>query len=203
MASKAWKVSTADLRWNNRIVSMAWQRTASDNRISAICDSVTDTENSVSSQVIQPHVPMIKFRKGGINHAGIVNRHKRSFFREKQHPPWQIHNPHCWLAVAGTTAAPSARSGPAQSAGGATGPRVIVLPTIEDIYLPPRYQRRPIDEKEIEYINVSFDSCLTDILTWHYNIYLGRWFLYKQLWYNNICKKSFIWVLNFISSLCY
>lgn len=38
---------------------------------------------------------------------------------------------------------------------GATGPDVVVLPTIEDIYLPPRYQRRPIDEKEIAYINVS------------------------------------------------
>ncbi|XP_029681012.1 28S ribosomal protein S36, mitochondrial isoform X1 [Formica exsecta] len=80
-------------------------------------------------KVVQPHVPMIKFRKGGINHA----------------------------AVAGTTAAPSARSsGPSQtqqSAGNATGPRVIVLPTIEDLHLPPRYQRQPIDEKEIEYIN--------------------------------------------------
>lgn len=77
-------------------------------------------------KVVQPHVPMIKFRKGGINHA----------------------------AVAGTTAAPSARpSGPSQSAGNATGPGVTVLPTIEDINLPPRYQRRPIDQKEMEYIN--------------------------------------------------
>ncbi|XP_029156304.1 28S ribosomal protein S36, mitochondrial isoform X1 [Nylanderia fulva] len=75
-------------------------------------------------KVIQPHVPMIKFRKGGVNRA----------------------------AVAGTTTAPS-RSGPSQSAGGSTGPRVIVLPTIEDIHLPLRYQRRPIDQKEIEYIN--------------------------------------------------
>lgn len=65
----------------------------------------------------------------------------------------------CIAAVAGATAAPSARSsGPSQmqqSAGGTTGPRVIVLPTIEDIHLPLRYQRRPIDQKEIEYINVS------------------------------------------------
>ena len=80
-------------------------------------------------KVVQPHVPLIKFRKGGVNRA----------------------------AVAGATAAPSARSsGPSQmqqSAGGATGPRVIVLPTIEDIHLPLRYQRRPIDQKEIEYIN--------------------------------------------------
>lgn len=42
-----------------------------------------------------------------------------------------------------------------QQRGGATGPNVVVLPTIEDIYLPPRYQRRPIDEKEIAYINAS------------------------------------------------
>ncbi|XP_011168089.1 28S ribosomal protein S36, mitochondrial isoform X2 [Solenopsis invicta] len=78
-------------------------------------------------KVVQPHVPMIKFRKGGINRA-----------------------------VTGTTAATSARSGSVQmqqSAGGATGPQVIALPTIEDIHLPPRYQRRPIDQKEIEYIN--------------------------------------------------
>ncbi|XP_011869148.1 PREDICTED: 28S ribosomal protein S36, mitochondrial [Vollenhovia emeryi] len=78
-------------------------------------------------KVVQPHVPMIKFRAGGIDRA-----------------------------VTGMTAAPSARSGPAQmqqSAGGATGPRVIVLPTIEDIHLPLRYQRRPIDQKEMEYIN--------------------------------------------------
>ncbi|KYN01449.1 hypothetical protein ALC62_07631, partial [Cyphomyrmex costatus] len=88
---------------------------------------------AVPYKVVQPHVPMIKFRKGGINRA----------------------------AVAGTTAAPPTRSGSAQmqqSAGGATGPRVIVMPTIEDIHLPPRYQRRPIDQKEIEYINVSFDG---------------------------------------------
>ncbi|XP_011262338.1 28S ribosomal protein S36, mitochondrial isoform X1 [Camponotus floridanus] len=79
-------------------------------------------------KVVQPHVPMIKFRKGGANRA----------------------------AVAGTTAAPSTRPGASQmqqSAGGATGPRVIVLPTIEDIHLPLRYQRRPIDPKEMEYIN--------------------------------------------------
>ncbi|EGI70727.1 hypothetical protein G5I_00521, partial [Acromyrmex echinatior] len=85
-------------------------------------------------KVVQPHVPMIKFRKGGIDRA-----------------------------VAGTTAAPSTRPGSAQmqkSAGGATGPQVTVLPTIEDIHLPLRYQRRPIDQKEMEYINVSFDDYL-------------------------------------------
>ncbi|XP_032679867.1 28S ribosomal protein S36, mitochondrial [Odontomachus brunneus] len=78
-------------------------------------------------KVIKPHVPMIRFRKGGSN------------------------------LVAGATAAPSARSGPSQmkrSAGsGATGPGVTVLPTIEDLYLPPRYQRLPLGDKEIEYIN--------------------------------------------------
>ncbi|KAG7201907.1 hypothetical protein KM043_004618 [Ampulex compressa] len=77
-------------------------------------------------KVVQQHVPLIKFRKGGSNRA------------------------------AGATAAPSTRPGPTasqQSAGGASGPGVIVLPTIEDLYLPPRYQRRPIDEREIEYIN--------------------------------------------------
>ncbi|XP_012217616.2 alpha-ketoglutarate dehydrogenase component 4 isoform X1 [Linepithema humile] len=76
-------------------------------------------------KVVQPHVPMIKFRKGGVNPAVVG-------------------------------AVPSARSGPTQvqqSAGGTTGPRVIALPTIEDIHLPLRYQRRPIDQKEIEYIN--------------------------------------------------
>ncbi|XP_011343525.1 28S ribosomal protein S36, mitochondrial isoform X2 [Ooceraea biroi] len=77
-------------------------------------------------QVVQPHVPLIKFRKG-------------------------THNP-----VAGATAAPSARPVPtqqSQSTGSATGPGVIALPTIEDVYLPPRYQRRPIDQREIDYIN--------------------------------------------------
>ena len=42
-----------------------------------------------------------------------------------------------------------------QKSPGATGPNVVVLPTIEDIYLPPRFQRRPLDEKEIAYINAS------------------------------------------------
>jgi len=67
-------------------------------------------------------------------------------------------------------AVPSARSGPTQvqqSAGGITGPGVITLPTIEDIHLPPRYQRRPIDQKEIEYINVSCDNSLTVIFMCH------------------------------------
>ncbi|CAL7946554.1 unnamed protein product [Xylocopa violacea] len=76
-------------------------------------------------KVVKPHVPLIKFRKGGINRA-----------------------------TAGTKPSP-AQSGPtmSQRSAGATGPNVIVLPTIEDIHLPPRYHRRPIDEKEIAYIN--------------------------------------------------
>ncbi|KAL0111779.1 hypothetical protein PUN28_013163 [Cardiocondyla obscurior] len=84
----------------------------------------TNMMASKAWKVVQPHVPMIKFRKGGINRT-----------------------------VAGTIAAPSAHSGQATSAGVATGPGVIALPTIEDIHLPPRYRRRPIDQQEIEYIN--------------------------------------------------
>ncbi|KAI4489253.1 hypothetical protein M0804_004751 [Polistes exclamans] len=53
----------------------------------------------------------------------------------------------------GASAAPSATSGTASSRG-ATGPQVISLPTIDDIHLPARFHRRPITEKEIEYINV-------------------------------------------------
>ncbi|XP_071862354.1 alpha-ketoglutarate dehydrogenase component 4 isoform X1 [Bombus fervidus] len=76
-------------------------------------------------KVVKPHVPLIKFRKGG---------------RDR---------------VNSGTATPSVHAGPtmSQKSIGATGPDVVVLPTIEDIYLPPRYQRRPIDEKEIAYIN--------------------------------------------------
>ncbi|CAK9805715.1 Alpha-ketoglutarate dehydrogenase component 4 [Anthophora quadrimaculata] len=76
-------------------------------------------------KVVKPHVPMIKFRKGGINRA-----------------------------TAGTST-PSAQPGPtmSQQRTGATGPNVVVLPTIEDIHLPRRFQRRGIDEKEIAYIN--------------------------------------------------
>ncbi|XP_076635711.1 uncharacterized protein LOC143348888 isoform X1 [Colletes latitarsis] len=80
-------------------------------------------------KVVQPHVPMIKFRKGGIGRA-----------------------------TAGATTTSPAQSGAAsfqQNAARSTGPNVTVLPTIEDIYLPPRFQRRPIDEKEIAYINAS------------------------------------------------
>ncbi|XP_029051951.1 28S ribosomal protein S36, mitochondrial [Osmia bicornis bicornis] len=77
-------------------------------------------------KVVKPHVPMIKFRKGGISRA-----------------------------TPGASNVQSAQSGPTlqQRGVGATGPNVIVLPTIDDIHLPPRFQRRPIDEKEIAYIN--------------------------------------------------
>ncbi|XP_035742075.1 uncharacterized protein LOC118450416 isoform X1 [Vespa mandarinia] len=75
-------------------------------------------------KVVRPHVPLIKFRKGGLNRVNV-----------------------------GASAAPSAASGTASATGRATGPQVIVLPTIDDIHLPSRFHRRPIDEKEIEYIN--------------------------------------------------
>ncbi|XP_076178642.1 alpha-ketoglutarate dehydrogenase component 4 [Ptiloglossa arizonensis] len=82
---------------------------------------------STGWKVVKPHMPMIKFRKGGINRV-----------------------------TAGATTTSPAHSGTAttqQNKVGATGPNVTVLPTIEDIYLPPRFQRRSIDEKEIAYIN--------------------------------------------------
>ncbi|XP_034939191.1 28S ribosomal protein S36, mitochondrial [Chelonus insularis] len=75
-------------------------------------------------KVVQAHIPMIKFRKGGNRATGV-------------------------------TAATSTGSGPTThlSSKGATGPNVTVLPTIEDYQIPARFQRRPIDEKEIAYIN--------------------------------------------------
>ncbi|KAF7391754.1 hypothetical protein HZH68_011297 [Vespula germanica] len=78
-------------------------------------------------KVVRPHVPLIKFRKGSLDRVNV-----------------------------GASAAPSAASGTAssqQSSGRTTGHQVTVLPTIDDIHLPARFQRRPIDEKEIEYIN--------------------------------------------------
>ncbi|XP_057324535.1 alpha-ketoglutarate dehydrogenase component 4 isoform X1 [Microplitis mediator] len=79
---------------------------------------------SRSWKVVQAHLPMIRFRKGG-------NK------------------------VTGVTATPSAGSGASVSSakGAVTGPGVIRLPTIEDFQIPQRYQRRPIDDKEIAYIN--------------------------------------------------
>jgi len=61
-----------------------------------------------------------------------------------------------WLIA---TVAPSVQSKTIQTprnvGARATGPHVIVLPTVENIHLPPRYQRRPLDQREIDYINVS------------------------------------------------
>lgn len=115
---------------------------------------------------------MIRFRKGGLdagNNVKLATRdgpllHLRPFAialtdTAKTHVT-------CGLtaaagssaAVSASATAPARSSGPAQtqqSAGGATGPQVIVLPTIDDLHLPRRYQRRPIDSREIEYINVS------------------------------------------------
>ncbi|XP_003707900.1 alpha-ketoglutarate dehydrogenase component 4 [Megachile rotundata] len=76
-------------------------------------------------KVVKPHVPLIKFRKGGISRA-----------------------------IPEGTNVQSTQAGPtSQRSVGATGPNVTVLPIIDDIHLPPRFQRRPIDEKEIAYIN--------------------------------------------------
>ncbi|XP_023705906.1 28S ribosomal protein S36, mitochondrial [Cryptotermes secundus] len=76
-----------------------------------------------SWQVIRPHVPMIKFRKGG---ASVTD-----------------------TQVSGTSASQHA----AGSAGAGKKPQVTLRPVIEDYQLPLRYRRQPIDEKEIAYIN--------------------------------------------------
>ncbi|XP_016839354.1 28S ribosomal protein S36, mitochondrial isoform X2 [Nasonia vitripennis] len=77
-------------------------------------------------KVVQAHVPLIRFRKGGNSRA----------------------------AAAKPASAPSGAGAAASSKQqGATGPNVVVLPIIEDFQLPLRFQRRPIDIKEIEYIN--------------------------------------------------
>ncbi|XP_043281418.1 28S ribosomal protein S36, mitochondrial [Venturia canescens] len=77
-------------------------------------------------KVVQAHVPMIRFRKGGTNPA-----------------------------IGGATATRSAAPGTTMKSGGpgSTGPGAIALPVIEDFQLPLRFQRRPIDPNEIEYIN--------------------------------------------------
>ncbi|XP_033223005.1 28S ribosomal protein S36, mitochondrial isoform X2 [Belonocnema kinseyi] len=78
-------------------------------------------------KAVQAHIPLIKFRKGGVNRA-----------------------------VTGATSVPCTTQ-PVLSVStknsGATGPNVTPLPIIEDYQLPPRFHRRPIDPKEIEYIN--------------------------------------------------
>jgi len=81
---------------------------------------------------LKPHVPMIKFRYGG-GHSGMS------------------------APSSPTASAPSSR-GP--SSGGQSAPATplkpntrVTLPTIEDWQLPARYQRRPLDAVEIDYIN--------------------------------------------------
>ncbi|XP_043463383.1 28S ribosomal protein S36, mitochondrial [Leptopilina heterotoma] len=78
-------------------------------------------------KVVQAHVPLIKFRKGGITR--VVS------------------------GATSTTSAPPAGTSSSGKISGATGPNVIPLPIIDDLQLPPRYHRRRIDQKEIEYIN--------------------------------------------------
>ncbi|XP_008549585.1 alpha-ketoglutarate dehydrogenase component 4 isoform X3 [Microplitis demolitor] len=67
----------------------------------------------------------------------------------------QAHSPMIRFRKGGVTATPSAGSGASLSSakGATTGPGVIRLPTIEDFQIPQRYQRRPLDDKEIAYIN--------------------------------------------------
>ncbi|KAL7287716.1 uncharacterized protein LOC106650484 [Trichogramma pretiosum] len=83
-------------------------------------------------KVVQAHVPLIRFRKGG--NARVVGAAAKvaSSAGGSQHS-----------APSATTSKPA----------GATGPNVLVLPVIEDFQLPPRFQRRQIDIKEMDYIN--------------------------------------------------
>ncbi|XP_069683272.1 alpha-ketoglutarate dehydrogenase component 4 [Periplaneta americana] len=74
-------------------------------------------------QTIKPHVPLIKFRKGGLSAVD-----PRS-----------------------TGAETSSHSG--GSAGGGKKAQFTSRPVIEDYQLPLRYRRQPLDEKEIAYIN--------------------------------------------------
>ncbi|XP_021925182.1 28S ribosomal protein S36, mitochondrial [Zootermopsis nevadensis] len=76
-----------------------------------------------SWQVIRPHVPMIKFRKGGRLVAGSEGT---------------------------VTPTPQHATG---SAGAGKKTNIASRPVIEDYQLPLRYRRQPIDEKEIAYIN--------------------------------------------------
>lgn len=67
------------------------------------------------------------------------------------------------IAVGGAVAtSQSAGSGPAlaKPAKVGSGPGVVSRPLIEDYQLPPRYQRRPLDINEIDYINVSWENLL-------------------------------------------
>ncbi|OXU28199.1 hypothetical protein TSAR_008332 [Trichomalopsis sarcophagae] len=82
-------------------------------------------------KVVQAHVPLIRFRNGGNSRVAAAA-----------------------AAAAKPASAPSGAGAAVSSKQqGATGPNVVVLPIIEDFQLPLRFQRRPIDIKEIEYIN--------------------------------------------------
>ncbi|XP_046433929.1 uncharacterized protein LOC124186342 isoform X1 [Neodiprion fabricii] len=79
-------------------------------------------------RVVQAHIPMIKFRKGDIERA----------VRD----------------VIATNQSTGPASSPLKTTSRASGPGVVTRPVIEDFQLPARYQRRPLDIKEIECINV-------------------------------------------------
>lgn len=184
MASKAWKVSTRTQGFSQSRIASRWSW-GNRSYIYAICDSAVlrywrDFFRRWSSRTCRwsgfaraASIAQVNSDKTGTHDARRCRCWEREREKKRKCPP-TLRSALSVAVVAGTTAAPSAGpSGPSQmqqSAGGATGPRVIVLPTIEDIHLPLRYQRRPIDPKEIEYINVSRETnrwqLLTGILRW-------------------------------------
>lgn len=106
-------------------------------------------------------MPLIKFRKGGIQKGNVKEKLLSTIvenFNWKSSIEKADWNPCYWLTTADTTSNPPSKHLDSamleQNNPSATGPNVVVLPTIEDLYLPARFQRRPIDEKEIAYINV-------------------------------------------------
>jgi len=82
-------------------------------------------------KTLKPHVPMIKFRYGGVaGHSGMSA------------PSSPV--------TRGTQPSAGGRSAPATPA----KPNArVTLPIIEDWQLPSRYARRPLDPVEIDYIN--------------------------------------------------
>jgi len=74
-------------------------------------------------QQVKPHVPLIKFRKGGTN-----------------------------VTVPSPSATPSAPSRPPPGTKPQLTP-IVSLPLIEDWQLPKKYQRLRLDDAEINYIN--------------------------------------------------
>lgn len=104
---------------------------------------------------------MIRFRKGGTNPGKkklfLILRVRGIFFSRFAIISYNVK--FGTLAIGGAAAAVAARPaapGTAHQPGGpgASGLGAIALPTIEDFQLPLKFQRRPIDPKEIEYINV-------------------------------------------------